>query len=116
MSVESMAGNGSWRAVSSLEELCTILDDSVSTLEDSDNLVPDYIPTERPSDPVLSPEYTSTRLELLSFEYEPDEDEEDTAITSETSPPHPTPSYRSYMTPTGTRLMHTLRKVAATPS
>ncbi|CAI9289944.1 unnamed protein product [Lactuca saligna] len=73
------------------------------TPEDGDDTEPDYTPPEHPS-------------ELLSFEYKPDEDEEDTTTSVETSPPCPTPSHWYYMTPIGTRVKHTLRKAAATSS
>ncbi|CAI9302553.1 unnamed protein product [Lactuca saligna] len=65
---------------------------------------------------VLSPEYTSAGLELLSFEYELGEDKEDTATSPETSPRRPTPSKNSYRTPKGTQVKQTPRKVVVTPS
>ncbi|CAH1444633.1 unnamed protein product [Lactuca virosa] len=110
-----MAGDGSLRATTLSEEERTTLDDSVDTLEDDDDLEPDYTPTEHLSKPTLSPDYTPAGLELLISEYEPNADEEDTATSPETSPPRPTPTYWSYSTPTGTRVKQTPRKVAATP-
>ncbi|CAI9270886.1 unnamed protein product [Lactuca saligna] len=92
-----MVGDGSWRETSSLEEECIVLDDSVDTLEDGDDSDPNYTPTKRLSEPTLSPYYTPVRLELLSSEYEPKEDEEDTATSQETSPPYPTPSNKSIL-------------------
>ncbi|CAH1432671.1 unnamed protein product [Lactuca virosa] len=84
-----MAGDGSLREDSSLEEERTVLDDSFDTLEDGDESEPNYTLVTYPSEPALSPYYTLTGLELLSSEYEPDEDEEDTATSLETSPPAP---------------------------
>lgn len=85
-----MAGDGSWRATSLLEEERAVLVDSnhvyTPKTEDSDDTDPYYTPAEHPFEPSLSPDYTSAGLELLSSKYEP---EEDTA----TSPPHPTPSH-----------------------
>ncbi|CAH1435690.1 unnamed protein product [Lactuca virosa] len=92
------------------------LDDSVDTLEDGDDSEPDYTPVEHPSEATLSPDYTSVVLELLTSDYETDEDEEDTATSPETSPPFPTPLNWSHRTLTGTLVKHTPRKVAATPS
>ncbi|CAH1433600.1 unnamed protein product [Lactuca virosa] len=84
-----MEGDGSWRAASSLEEECTVLDDSVDTPKDGDDTEPDYTPAKHPSEPALSPDYIPAGLELLSSEYDPNEDEEDTTTSSETSPPSP---------------------------
>ncbi|CAI9289943.1 unnamed protein product [Lactuca saligna] len=94
-----------WRAASSLEEERAIFDDSnpMDTSKDGDNIEPDYTPPEHPS-------------ELLSSKYEPDEDEDDTTTSIETSPPCPTPFHWSYMTPVGTWVKHTLRKAAVTSS
>ncbi|CAH1445937.1 unnamed protein product [Lactuca virosa] len=111
-----MACDGSWREASSSEVEHIVLDDSVDTLEDGDDFDPDYTPTERPSELSLSPDYTPAGLELLSSEYEPDVDEEDTTTSSDTSPPRRTPSHRSYRTPMGTRVKQSLRKIDATPS
>lgn len=84
---ESMAGDESWKAASSLEEEHIVPDDLVDTLDDVNDLKPNYTPVEHPTKPSLSLYYTLARLVLLSFDYKPNEDEEDTATSPETSPP-----------------------------
>ncbi|CAH1422969.1 unnamed protein product [Lactuca virosa] len=114
-----MEGAGSWSAVSLPSEENAVhgasdpIDKPALTvaseedpMEDSDDTVPDYTPAEHPSEPdytltdhsspepsepIHSPDYTPVGLELLSSEYKPNEDEEDSATSPEISPPLPTP-------------------------
>ncbi|CAI9281396.1 unnamed protein product [Lactuca saligna] len=55
----------------------------------------------RRPDPTLSSDNTPVGLELISNEYEPNEDEEDTTTSPDTLPLFPTPSHRFYKTRTG---------------
>ncbi|CAI9290435.1 unnamed protein product [Lactuca saligna] len=82
-----MADGVSWTPTSSLEEEHIVLDDLVDTLDYVNDLKPNYTPVEHPTEPSLSLYYTLARLVLLSSEYKPNEDEEDTATSAETSPP-----------------------------
>ncbi|CAI9284643.1 unnamed protein product [Lactuca saligna] len=89
MFVESLEGDGSWSVASSSKEERVILDDSdpINTpeIEDTDE-EPNYTLAKHPLETSLSPDYTSAGLELISSEYEPNEDREDIATSPEASP------------------------------
>ncbi|CAH1423419.1 unnamed protein product [Lactuca virosa] len=89
-----MAGAGSWSAASLLELEHAVLgaSDPIYTpmkimnfeeepTDDNDGIEPDYTPVEHPSEPSHSPDYTPVGLEILSSDYELDEDEEDSAAS-----------------------------------
>ncbi|CAH1433891.1 unnamed protein product [Lactuca virosa] len=108
-----MAGVGSWSASSLLEEEHVVLGASnpidtammiMTSGEEStdyvDDTEPDYTLVEQPSEPAHSPDYTSAELELLSSEYNSDEDD-DTASSPVISPTRTTPSHRSSRAHTG---------------
>lgn len=127
--LERMAVTGSYSASSLSEEEHAVLgaSDPINTpmmvmtygeepKDDSDNIEPDYTPVEHPSELAHSPDYTPDGIELLSYEYEPDEDEEDPATSLEISSRFPTPLHRYFITHTSTQVKRTLRKTIVIPS